>query len=212
MTLPKNKETERPLIAGVILAAGESRRFGQVKQLLDFHGKTFIENIVEAALAAGLSPVAVVLGAHQTEIAPILGQYGDTINIVKNPDWQTGQSASIRIAVNLLKNRCNAAIFLLVDQPQVKPALLQALSERYIQTDATIVVPFVGERRGNPVLFDERCFPRLQELQGDQGGRQLFADFPQDRLDWPDAGILLDVDSPQDYQELLNEFGKLRHE
>jgi molybdenum cofactor cytidylyltransferase len=54
------------------------------------------------------------------------------------------------------------------------------------------------------VLFDRRIFPDLMALQGDVGGRALFAKYPITWVPWHDPGLLLDVDTPEDYQKLLD--------
>jgi molybdenum cofactor cytidylyltransferase len=70
----------------------------------------------------------------------------------------------------------------------------------------SILAPFIGEKRGNPVLFDKICFNQLHHLQGDKGGRALFNEFGLTRLKWEDENILLDVDSPEDYLNLKEKY------
>jgi molybdenum cofactor cytidylyltransferase len=202
LTQPKNDLRDDINIAGVILAAGESSRFGRPKQLSSFKEKTFIENVVETALTTGLSPVVVVLGSHLQEIKPVLEKYNGLIAIIENPNWNEGQSSSIRVAIESITNSCRAAIFLLVDQPQIEPELVLALISDYFRKRSNIIAPFIGERRGNPVLFDKVCFDRLTSLTGDRGGRTIFKEFGLTRLNWEDKRILFDVDNPEDYEEL----------
>jgi len=202
LTQPKNDLSDENNVAGVILAAGESSRFGKPKQLSSFREKTFIENVVETALTAVLFPVVVVLGSHLEEIKPVLEKYNGLITIIENPNWNEGQSSSIRVAIQSIKKNCKAAIFLLVDQPQIEPELVLALISDYFRERNNIIAPFVGERRGNPVLFDKVCFCQLNSLTGDQGGRTIFEKFGLTRLNWEDKRILFDVDIPEDYEEL----------
>lgn len=202
LTQPKNDLSDENNVAGVILAAGESSRFGKPKQLSSFREKTFIENVVETALTAALFPVVVVLGSHLEEIKPVLEKYNGLITIIENPNWNEGQSSSIRVAIQSIKKNCKAAIFLLVDQPQIEPELVLALISDYFRERNNIIAPFVGERRGNPVLFDKVCFSQLNSLTGDQGGRTIFEKFGLTRLNWEDKRILFDVDIPEDYEEL----------
>lgn len=205
-TQPKNEPVKIKNIAAVILAAGESSRFGQTKQLIEFRGKTFIENVIETALAAALSPITVVLGAHAEKIKAVLNNYQGLIEVIENPDWQIGQSSSIRVAIDSVQNRCQAAIFFLSDQPQIPSELILSLIKQYVISVQPIVAPFVGERRGNPVLFDKICFDRLKQLNGNQGGRELFSEYGLSALQWNDSSILLDVDSQTDYQKLRDEY------
>jgi molybdenum cofactor cytidylyltransferase len=187
--------------AGIILAAGGSIRFGQPKQLLDFLGKPFVRVIAETALAAGLEPVEVVTGANSEEVEAAIRDL--PIRVIRNQDWRTGQSSSIREGISHLTDNVGAAIFLLVDQPHVTTSILRALVERHAQDLPAVLAPYVLDRRANPVLFDRLTFPDLLNLEGDQGGRMIFSKFSPTYLDWLDERLLMDVDTPDDYRRLL---------
>jgi molybdenum cofactor cytidylyltransferase len=139
--------------AGIILAAGESSRFGQPKQLLDWKGQPFVRAVAKTALEAGLDPVLIVTGANRESVETTVRNL--SIRVVHNEDWTTGQSSSIRKAVNVLNadHNVGSAIFLLVDQPQVTQSILQALVEKHAQGLYPVVAPMVIDRRANPVLF-----------------------------------------------------------
>ena len=197
---PSNLQTFEP-VAAIILAAGSSSRFGQPKQLLNYHGKAFIRAVAETALKAELSPVIVVTGAEDYEIKSALQDL--PVQIIHNPDWQEGQSSSIKKAVKTLGKETGSAIFLLADQPQVSPTALRALVEEHAHTLKPVIAPMVEGRRANPVLFDRVTFPALLELQGDVGGRGIFSKFSPSYIQWLDSSLLLDVDRPEDYERLI---------
>jgi molybdenum cofactor cytidylyltransferase len=196
-------------VAGIILAAGGSRRYGQPKQLLDWRGMPFVRAVAKTALEAGLSPVIVVTGAHANEVSSAVNDL--PLQIVQNSDWQSGQASSIRVGVSTLthapsplkgEGKSGGAIFLLADQPQVTPAILHALVERHATTLAPIVAPMVLDRRANPVLFDHATLHDLLTLEGDVGGRGIFSKYKVSYLTWHDDALLLDVDTPEHYQRL----------
>jgi molybdenum cofactor cytidylyltransferase len=207
-------------ISGIILAAGGSSRFGQPKPLLDWHGQPFVRAVAQTALAAGLSPVVVVTGANAEQVETALDDL--PVIIVRNEDWQSGQSSSIRAGLRSLPppflrdtspksfgfgggwEGVGAAIFLLADQPQTTPAVLRALTEEHARTLAPIVAPLVEGQRANPVLFDRLTFPDLMALSGDVGGRAVFSKHTITYLPWHDTGLLEDVDTPEDYRKLVN--------
>lgn len=189
-------------IAAILLAAGESKRLGEPKQLLDWHGQPFIRHIAKTALEAGLSPVVVVLGAHEDQIRPALQDLA--VDIVYNTDWAAGQSSSVKMGLTALPKSTGAAIFLLVDQPQVPITLLNKLVATHRTTLAPIIAPEVDGQRGNPVLFDRSTFADLGGISGDVGGRAIFSRHQVTWIPWLDASLALDVDTWEDYDKLLN--------
>jgi len=183
-------------IAGIILAAGESRRYGQPKQLLGWRGEPFVRAVAKTALEAGLSPVIVVTGAHSGKVASAVHDL--PVQVAHNPEWQSGQASSLQVGVLTLTNPLRhsvplrgimtpppfssgkwggtgGGIFLLADQPQVTPAVLHALVEEHAATLSPIIAPLVLDQRANPVLFDRLTFPDLLTLEGDVGGRGIFS-------------------------------------
>ena len=196
--------------AGIILAAGGSKRFGKPKQLLDWHGRPFVRQVAETALSAGLSPVIVVTGANARQVEAVLHDL--PLTITHNTGWKKGQSSSIQSGLKALTpsplpmgEECRgegAAIFLLADQPQVTPMVLRALVEQHSAELAPIVAPLVAGQRANPVLFDRVTFPDLMALTGDVGGRAIFSKYSPTYLPWHDESLLVDVDTPDDLRRL----------
>jgi molybdenum cofactor cytidylyltransferase len=210
-------------IAGIILAAGESTRFGETKQLLDWKGKPFVRAVSMIALEAGLSPVIVVTGANAEKVESTVKDLD--VAIVRNEDWKSGQGSSIKAAVQALSmpslhlqnsfpksfgfegvwKRTGGAIFLLTDQPQITTSILHALVQKHADGLYSIVAPMVMDRRANPVLFDRDAFPDLMTLEGDVGGRAVFHKHHVEYLPWHDDSLLLDVDTPEMYQRLISD-------
>jgi molybdenum cofactor cytidylyltransferase len=188
-------------VAGIILAAGASRRLGQPKQLLPWRGEPMARHVARTALAAGLSPVVAVSGAYSEQVQAALADL--PVSLVYNPDWESGQSTSVKAGLQALPPETGAAVFLLVDQPQVTPNLIRSLVELHAFGLSPLVAPQAGGRRANPVLFDRLTFPDLMSLSGDSGGRVLFSRYQAVWLPWHDESLLLDVDTPEDYQRLL---------
>jgi molybdenum cofactor cytidylyltransferase len=187
-------------VAGIILAAGESRRLGRPKQLLPLGEKTMVEHIVEVALSSPLQEVIVVLGHRAEEMRPLLGG----VKVVVNQEWPQGLSSSLRAGLGALSPHFEACLFFLADQPKVTPQLVESLIIRHRRTLAPIVAPRFRGQRGNPVLFARPLFPELLTLQGEEGGRSLI-EKNRYLVEWVevDSGdYFLDIDTLEDLKHL----------
>ena len=191
-------------IAGIVLAAGDSSRYGQAKQLLDWRGESFVRAVARTTLDAGLSPVIVVSGANAAAIESAVQDLD--VHLIRNTDWKSGQGSSIRAGILATRSSyVGGAIFLLADQPQVTTSILRALMEKHAEEQASIVAPLVMDRRANPVLFDRDTFRDLESVQGDMGGRAIFHKHRVEYLPWHDDRLLLDVDTPEMYKRLISD-------
>lgn len=187
-------------IAGIVLAAGGSSRFGEPKQLLDWFGKPLVKFIAEKVASAGCSPVVVVTGADHDSVSRALD--GLQVEVACNTGWQVGQSSSVRVAIQSLPENIGAAIFNLVDQPLIPVELIAALRKRHARNPAPIIMPVIDGKPANPVLFDRQVFNDLEGLDGDVGGRALFDKYQPGTVVWDDPASQLDVDTPEAYRKI----------
>ena len=111
--------------AGLVLAAGASRRMGRPKQLLPVGGRPLLEHVVAQASASRLDEVLVVLGASADAIR---GQvdFGRARTLV-NPGHASGMSSSLRVGLAALGAGVERAVVILGDQPAVSAELLDEL-------------------------------------------------------------------------------------
>jgi len=198
----KNLDGQR--VAGVILAAGKSSRFGGIKQLLPWNDKNLVNTVIQTAKTAGLDPVIVVLGANSTAIKATI--IDPTVHIVVNLDWEDGQSTSLKAGISVLPSSVDGVLFLLCDQPQLSVDLVSGVAEEGLRT-GKVVTPIIDDRRANPVYFPASCFPHIDKLEGDSGGRQIISACPHTTLGWLDNWMAKDIDTPEDYQLLREHFG-----
>ena len=185
-------------VAGIVLAAGGSSRFGSPKQLLPWRGKTVLNSVVSTAFDTGLAPVIVVLGANADQIEPALPK---ECVVVRNDAWPEGQSSSIRIGLAQLSEEIDGVLILLGDQPQVNPHFCSSIIQKGLEC-GKITIPYVNDRRANPVFFPKHTLKRLGQVTGDQGGRAIFSEFQVEYLPWLDDCMALDIDTPEDYEKL----------
>ncbi len=192
-------------VAGIILAAGMGTRMGATKQLLPLGGQTVLEKVIQNGLAAGLTPLILVLGHGANRIMDTISL--SQARVVINSRYKSGMSSSIRAGLAAVGPHCDGAMFLLGDQPLVTSAILKALIQSFTkQTDASqaIVIPTFRGKQGNPVIFGRHFFPELDRLTGDIGGRILFKAHPEKiiRLPLETGAVCFDLDTPEDYERL----------
>jgi molybdenum cofactor cytidylyltransferase len=145
--------------------------------------------------------VVVVLGHEREAISALVRDRG--VETVINEDWERGQSGSVRAGLRVLRESCDACLFVLADQPHVTPELIDSILARYRRTLAPIVIPVYRGRRGNPVLFARTLFPELLEMQGDQGGRQVIErhEHEVETVEVRDPTLFLDIDTVDEYED-----------
>jgi molybdenum cofactor cytidylyltransferase len=184
-------------VAAVILAAGESRRFGGRKQLAMLDGRTLLEHVLELARDAGLGPIVVVVPVWLTRP----GSMDDpALRWIVNPHPERGMSHSLRLGFAALPVTTDAAMILLGDQPTVSPETLTALLAA--RGGKPIVAARAAGRLSAPVLVERSHFAVVQEPDGDIGLRQVLDAHPE--LVWAvEVGEHApDVDTPADLQAL----------
>ena len=190
-------------IAAIVLAAGASIRMnGRVKQLLPWRGETLIENAIELATQSHTDETLVVLGAHADAIQPFVEK--TSARIVINPQWESGHATSIRAGLRALAPEIAAAIFINADQPFLTCEVINALIQCYRDTDAPIIASVFAGKRGSPVLFDRAYFAELEDLRGEQGGRELLEKYPVACIEFDDTRFGIDVDTWEEYANLLD--------
>lgn len=194
----------RTRVSGVVLAAGPSRRFGEdpPKQLALYKGEPLVHRVVHQAVGSHLSEVIVVVGMAAAKVEESL--QGFQVRIIRNPGFGEGQSTSVRAGLAAVDERATAAMFIPADQPRLSSPVINDLIDLYLETRASIVVPTHEGRRGAPVLIDRTLFGELAAIEGDVGGRQIFARHEESvaELALATGEPLYDVDSPDDLQRL----------
>ncbi len=188
----------KPIIAGIILAAGQSRRMGEVNKLLvRFKHKSLIQHIAGSALDAGLDEVIIVTGYQADRIEAQLS--GLKVNFAHNQDYATGLSSSLKAGIEALPANVEAALVLLSDMPFITRDIIMAVTSSYsAEHKQRILVPYCKAKRGNPVLWPRYYFDELSSLSGNRGARQLFNKY-RDAITKIELGeeIFIDIDTAE---------------
>jgi CTP:molybdopterin cytidylyltransferase MocA len=195
-------------VCAVILAAGEGRRMGgRVKQLLPLAGRPLLQHPIDAAVAAGIDDVRVVIGHAAEEVAAGI-DLPVGAELVVNPAHAEGQSTSLRAGLDAIPEGFRAALVLLGDQPGVRPDAIAAVVDWFWVHGSTVVRAAYRGRPSHPVLLARAAWAGVEELRGDVGARALMAAH-LGRVDLCEVGgdPPEDVDTPEDYERLLARAG-----
>lgn len=188
--------------AGIVLAAGASRRMGRPKQLLPVGGVPMVLRVLKAALNSPLSHVVAVLGYRAQMVREALQPFltEPRLKVVFNRDFSEGMASSIRVGVKEIRDDFPSCMLLLADQPLLDSKTIGFLLEGFWASGKEICLPLAQGLRSQPVLFGSRFYPELLALRGDMGGRGILEAYPHEilALEVPDSDRLLDVDSCQD--------------
>ncbi len=189
----------------LILAAGEGRRMGTQKLLLELDGKPILQHVVDTALAVGFREVVVVVGSQSERVISTVN-FGSA-KVVVNNEYTSGMSSSLKLGLKAFASKPDAYLVMLGDQPLIRPETVRKLLEEHAKTNPLMSIPTYQGRRGNPVVLSSRILGEIQTLSGDAGAKQLLDHHP-DGVKWievDDCGVTIDVDTPEDYKYILEE-------
>lgn len=192
---------EKLRIGCVVMAAGSASRFGRNKLAAEVDGKTLLRRALEAVPSSRFSRVAVV--TQYPEAAALAREFSFTPVENTRPGW--GISHTISLGLDALGD-CDAALFLVSDQPLLEQASVAELVDFYCLHPSHIAALGHGGVRGNPCLFPARFFPELRALREDHGGSAVIRRHEDALLLYEvPARQLTDVDTRQALEELTHQ-------
>ena len=191
-------------VTAVVLAAGESRRMGEIKQLLPWGATTVLGQTLRNVKASGVHDVVVVTGHAAEQTAAVAAAEG--ARSLHNPDYAAGEMlSSLQTAVAQLPPDVAAVLVVLADQPLVEPETLERLLVAFWQGEGALVAPVFGGRRGNPVLIGRAHFAELLALPPGAAPRALLQRHGAHGVTAVSDAILHDLDDPAAYAALRPE-------
>jgi CTP:molybdopterin cytidylyltransferase MocA len=180
---------------------------GTAKQLLRSGEDTLLERVLRAARRSQASEIVLVLGFAADEILRTISTNG--LKIVINEAYQEGMGSSLRMGISAVHREAQAALIMLADQPFVLSSTLDQLMQHHRQCAPQVAIPTYKGFRGNPVLLDRSLFAEIAQIKGDVGCRAIFGHHVESivKLAVDDPGILLDVDTREDFERLVESYG-----
>jgi molybdenum cofactor cytidylyltransferase len=195
--------------AVVIIAAGESKRLGSPKQLLLLDKDSMLNRLIKMVQKAVDFPIYLVLGANAEKIKAQLPNV--SLKIVENTEWQEGMGSSIRIGVQAVidsANKHDGVLILVCDQPHLSESSIKDLISLQDNKKSAITASFYANIAGTPALFHQSVFSDLLALNGDQGAKRIIQERDQELAKLQFEKGVLDIDTPEDYQQLLKQVSK----
>jgi molybdenum cofactor cytidylyltransferase len=192
------------MLSAILLAAGESKRMGEPKQLMSLGSSTMVEQAIDNLLNSAIDEVIVVLGHRAEEITKSIAD--KPVKIMVNPNYQEGMSTSIIAGIILVDPQSQGVMLALGDQPLVDSQTINKLIDEFYNHDKGIAVPIYKGKMGHPIIFAIKYKPELLNLEGDIGGREIIKQHPDDILEVAidSESVITDIDTRDDYQSQLS--------
>ena len=191
------------MISCILLAAGESKRFGSPKPLAKMGPKTIIETTVAGLLKTQLLETIVVLGAYAQNISPFIT--GDPrIKIGLNSNYQNGQTSSVKTGLSYLSPQTKGIMLLPIDMPLVKNITIDRLLEIFLDRNPLILIPTFNDRKGHPPIFSVKLLKELQSLKDDEPLYTIGNQHADQTLLFPvdDEGVVLSFNTPEEFDRI----------
>ena len=190
-------------ISAVLLAAGESRRFGDANKLaLRINGKPLLRRVAQTLARANLAEVVVVLGYEAETSRPLLA--GVSVRIAVNKDYAQGQMSSVCCGIRALRRKNTAVMVCLSDQPLLDTRDINRLAARFIARPTAALVPTYQGKRGNPVILAVEQRAAILNGGANLGCRHFIENNPGlvDTYEFDNDHVVFDIDTPDDCKRL----------
>lgn len=191
------------MISAILLAAGESRRMGEFKQLLRLGDKRFVEHCADNLLASRVDEVIIVTGHREFEVRRAIGDR--PVSFAHNAEYQSGMATSIKRGVQALSESTRAFLLALVDQPLIGADVINSVIETYESAPAIIVMPTYDGKNGHPILLDRVLKDEILAMDPVYGLRQVVRAHSSrvTHVAVSSRAVLEDCDLLEDYKRML---------
>ena len=180
---------------------------GLAKQLLALQGKPAVLHCLDAIAAAGIDRVVAVIDPDNEELARIVDRPGVRLAVNDRPELEMAES--VRAGLKAVPESASGILICLADQPLIRAQTMRLLCQGHRENPEKIHIPVYNGRRGHPTLFPRYL---LGELTGSRTLRDIIRAHPESVccLAVDDPGILLDMDTPEDYEMMRRLAGTIR--
>jgi len=192
-------------IRAIILAAGESKRMGFPKMLLDFNGKTMLERVIENVKSSDVNQIVVVLGAEKDKLLKLVDNM--SVSYCYNEHYKKGMLSSVKCGVETTPGDCDAVLVFQGDQPFISAEVINKVIQGFRSSGKGLVIPVCKKRRGHPLLISRNYLEKIALLDDHEGLRSLAYLHSDDvfEVETNDPAILRDFDTYDEYKKEINQ-------
>lgn len=190
------------------MAAGKSERMGTAnKLLLEYNDHTIIEEVLTQLNNSCVDNIVIVTG-HECELIEkkLSKKINNNIAIIKNENYDQGRVESIKCALRYLSGKCDAALFMVGDKPEVKSKLLSKAVSQFRELNPAILETQTPDGPGHPIIFSSRLFDEILEHNGMKLRGELIARHKNDVVVLHDDTSQPDIDTPAEYRKLTRNY------
>ena len=196
-------------LSGIILAAGQSLRMGDInKLLLEIDGQPMVRKVVDQLIKLNqFNQLIIVVGHDYHKMCQVLD--GLAVKIVHNPNYKQGMSTSLITGVKQVNHKASGILFTLADLVYIKSQTYKKMINAYRHANPnSIAVPSYQKQQGHPIIMSPVYIDEITKISGDRGAKSIITQFVEHvvSIDVNDRGILQDIDTQKDFLELCSGF------
>ncbi|WP_434310535.1 NTP transferase domain-containing protein [Hominifimenecus sp. rT4P-3] len=184
----------------IILAAGTCEKMEEFKPMMKLAGTSMIQRQMDTLRQAGVSPIVVVTGYRAEELEKHLAHRG--VIFVRNETYETSEMLdSVKLGIEAVIKECDRVLLLPSDTPLFSAETLDAV----MRTDAEIAIPVCGGISGHPICLHQKAMEQALAFDGEGGLRGMIHSgaLPLKEVSVEDQGVLLEANTKEEYQKLL---------
>ena len=189
------------MVSIIILAAGESKRFGSPKQLAKINSTTLIEYLISNLKKTRIDEIIVVLGAYREKIEKLIPS---DVKIAINKDYQKGQTSSLKIGLRNVSPDTKYFLVLPVDIPAISTKTIDFVIDKFINSKFLIGIPSYKNKKGHPSIYSMKLKNQILELKDGEPLYTINHQFIEQTLDIlvDDKNIILNINTPEDLEKI----------
>ena len=196
------------MISAIILAAGEGKRIGTTKALLNWGNENLINYQINSLSHKSITEKIVVVGSESEKVKKAILR--NEIKIAENNDYLSGKTSSIKKGISYIENDQNDILLIAVDQPRTEDLINKVVNFHITNPlDKKISMPYKEGHGGHPIIFSNLFLDDLSKIKEESFGiREIIKNNSESiiRFKTTDFSSNIDINTSEDYELFHNRF------